>query len=153
MARSCRECGFELVKGSVAMVEGVESGWRVQLLDYPVLKCPQGHDLREAFRDFNTYWSAFVASRKAEVWIKPRGIFKRELLCAKCERPVRPLDRVILKRVVDVPKHPGYAFTLVVDGPGLHCERCEHFWLDDRRASDVFEALAKALKSLAIRRF
>jgi hypothetical protein len=57
--------------------------WQVELVDYPVLSCPEGHERREVYPDFNTAWSS-VFGRDSSLWLKPRGILKRQLLCGLC---------------------------------------------------------------------
>jgi hypothetical protein len=152
MAKICKTCGAELVQSTVPALNGEDRGWRARLIDYPVLACPEGHERREAYPDFNTDWSRVLGYQAPDLWLKPRGIFRRHFSCKRCQGPVQTQFQETLQRRIDVPKHPGHSFAVTISGPLLRCEACGHLWVSDRDSSRVFEALADALAHAGIRR-
>ena len=152
MPKTCKTCGAELVITRIPALKGEGRGWRAELVGYPVLTCPDGHVRREAYADFNTEWSAVLGDAQ-DLWLKPRGILRREFRCSRCGGHLQEPVQETLQRSVEVARRPGYTFAVAMTGPILSCEACKHRWIREPDSAEIFEALANALGTGGIRRY
>jgi len=152
MPRTCPECSNELQQQRLASITGEDMGWRVRALEYPVFACPRGHVLRELYPDFNTSWSTEL-SKVPSLWVTAPSFFRRKWRCPSCGEKQQHANTEQASRKITLHNDKEGQFSVEIAGPMRVCRRCGQGFIGKRAAGQVFEALAKALKSHKIERW
>ena len=142
---TCTKCAAPLERHLIERAPGHAAGWHVSLLRFPVLACPQSHERREAYADFNVTWSEELALG-APIWARKKLLGR--LSCPACGGALAPGQG---SRSIDLCAGTEFSFVATIEGPWQRCVACEGFCL--RPGVDVLEAFADALRAAEVERF
>jgi hypothetical protein len=126
--------------------------YHVQLNNYPVFACIAKHEIREAYKDFNTYWRSELLQNKG-LWSKPHGLFRKRHACARCGNDINKSDITEGVCSVNISCKEGGDFTIDISGPVLKCRLCDTRQINYDHIDGIFEALANALMQSSIKRY
>jgi len=146
--KKCGECGTPLASARIAAASGTADGWHIELLDYPILACPQGHERREAYADFNVYWHQRVTDVLG--LDERRTLFRRRYVCRECRNELSP--PVVRNADVQIRTRPDYEFRIRATGLMAQCG-CSALTIRDQESSGFMDALVDALKGAGIARY
>ncbi len=149
-ARLCSVCDTPLQLTHLHELTGVENAWHVQLLQFPVLACPRGHDRREAYADFNVDWSEYLGYR-APIWSSRKGLLRRRHVCPRCGMELR--EPALGQLDLEAQGRGDFRFSVVIRGPMRRCQSCATSYLAASNSAEVFEALANALTRGRVKRY
>lgn len=147
----CRTCGEPLVLRDVDIHGGFQT-YAVAAQGLPVLRCPNGHETKEAYDEFLVNLSEQLAFED-HLFTKRVGLFRRRDVCRACGAELN-LNSVASQRT-QVPMQHGDApeYQLEITAPVVRCPECSTVQVPNRdeHHEGIHNALRDALDTAGIR--